>query len=234
MLFKSQNALWNMVPFWHVIIHFLPQWPLCHWVLVLVSFAVYFFCQSWTFLSIKEEHSDWWCEVFQGVWDFLRAPDFFEAPKNSFLWRSSKSLKNHLLVVPEPGWSNSQWRIYRWSSNYMYQKFSNFLISLEFHHVNHLPFLISLGIYKHFNISHLLLFIMIFNKYLLMKNPWETSFQILDILLSVSIKYASLPRFVANQMYVSVWKVIKTSLLQFFIKKWNTQNLDVHPTNTDI
>lgn len=114
------------------------------------------------------------------------------------------------------------------------KKISNFLISLEFHHVNHLPFLISLGIYKHFNISHLLLFIMIFNKYLLMKNPWETSFQILDILLSVSIKYASLPRFVANQMYVSVWKVIKTALLQFFIKKWNTQNLDVHPTNTDI
>lgn len=75
---------------------------------------------------------------------------------------------------------------------------------------------------------------MIFNKYLLMKNPRETSFQILDILLSVSIKYASLPRFVANQMYVSVWKVIKTALLQFFIKKWNTQNLDVHPTNTDI
>lgn len=126
MLSKSQNALWNMVPLWHVIIHFLPQWPLCHWVLVLVSFAVYFFCQSWTFLSIKEEHSDWWCEVFQGVWDFLRAPDFFEAPKNSFLWRSSKSLKNHLLVVPEPGWSNSQCRIYCWSSNYMYQNIYNF------------------------------------------------------------------------------------------------------------
>lgn len=128
MLFKSQNALWNMVPLWHVIIHFLPQWPLCHWVLVLVSFAVYFFCQSGTFLSIKEEHSDWWCEVFQGVWDFLRAPDFFEAPKNSFLWRSNKSLKNHLLVVPEPGWSNSQWRIYCWSSNYMYQNIYNFYL----------------------------------------------------------------------------------------------------------
>lgn len=65
MLFKSQNALWNTVPFWHVIMYFLPQWPLCHKVLVLVSFAVYLFCQSWTFLSIKEEHSDWWCEVFQ-------------------------------------------------------------------------------------------------------------------------------------------------------------------------
>lgn len=75
----------------------------------------------------------WWVVV----WECLGNPDFFEAPKNSFLWRSIKSSKNHSLVGPGSGSSKShQWRICYWHTDEsIYQNHDTLLMPFSMLHM---------------------------------------------------------------------------------------------------
>lgn len=98
------------------------------------SLSLSFLCLCLQLFDEEVDSDEFYWAPFPSVWIWV--PDFFEAPRNSFHWRSVKSSKNHLLVGPVLG--------------------SNILTLCEWFTID---LLISLTLYQNYDAPLILLFI---------------------------------------------------------------------------